>query len=97
MGSSRIRQLLINYISDPCRIEENIGEFDDSLQIHHSFSLQLLIVSDIAIEAGLKFAKVYFAKCILASNSPKFCPAKVSVYTVFNYSSIMLAVSPLVL
>ena len=36
----------------------------------------------IDIEAGLKFAKVFFAKYNLASNSPKFSPAKIFRYTV---------------
>ena len=33
---------------------------------------QLLVASDIAIEAGLEFVKVYFARCNLACYSPKF-------------------------
>ena len=32
-----------------------------------------------------EFAKVYSAKCILSSNSPKFAPAKVSLYTVIIF------------
>ena len=32
----------------------------------------------------LEFAKVYFAKCNLAGYSPKFTPAKVSLYTVLQ-------------
>ena len=32
-----------------------------------------------------EFAKVYSAKCILSSNSPKFAPAKVSLYTVYIF------------
>jgi len=32
---------------------------------------------------GLKFAKVFFAKCNLVDYSPKFSPAKILHYTVF--------------
>ena len=38
----------------------------------------------IIIHRNHKFAKVYSAKCILSSNSPKFATAKVSLYTVFE-------------
>ena len=41
----------------------------------------------------LEFAKVYFAKCNLAGYSPKFTPAKVSLYTVYV---IMGHLTPLV-
>ena len=34
------------------------------------------------IHGNHKFAKVYSAKCILSSNSPKFVTAKVSLYEV---------------
>ena len=58
---------------------ENFGEFGDLLRIRQSFIRQLL---EKAIEAGLKFAKVFFAKYNLACNSPKFSPAKIFRYTV---------------
>jgi len=44
---------------------------------------QLLVISEKATEAGLKSAKVFFAKCNLACNSPKFSPAKIFHCTVF--------------
>jgi len=53
------------------RIAENFGgkklcgKFGDLLR-------QLLVISEKAIEAGLKSVKVFFAKCNLACNSPKF-------------------------
>ena len=40
------------------------------------------VVSEIAIEAGLKFAKVCFANCNLACNLPNFSPTKVFIYPV---------------
>ena len=49
---------------------ENFGEFGDLLQIRQSFICQLLVISEKAIEAGLKSAKVFFTKCNLACNSP---------------------------
>jgi len=56
-----------------------MGEnFGDLLQIRQSFIRQLLVMSEKAIEAGLKFAKIFFAKCNLACYSPKFFPAKFS-------------------
>ena len=61
---------------------ENFGEFGDLLWIRQSFIRQLLVISEKAIEAGVKFAKVFFAKCNLACNSPKFSPAKIFRYTV---------------
>ena len=61
---------------------ENFGEFGDLLWIRQSFIRQLLVISEKAIEAGVKFAKVLFAKCNLACNSPKFSPAKIFRYTV---------------
>ena len=61
---------------------ENFGEFGDLLRIRQSFIRQLLVISEKAIEAGLKFAKVFFAKYNLASNSQKFSPAKIFRYTV---------------
>jgi len=54
---------------------ENFGEFGDLLRIRQSFIRQLLVVSEKAIEAGLKSAKVFFAKCNLACSSLKFSPA----------------------
>jgi len=61
---------------------ENFGEFGDLLRIRQSFICQLLVISEKAIEAGLKFAKVFSAKYNLACNSPKFSPAKIFRYTV---------------
>ena len=56
------------------------GEFCNLLQIRQrSFIHQLLMASKIAIEAGLKFAKVYFVNCNLACDLPSFSPAKVSL------------------
>ena len=37
-----------------------------------------------SIHGNHKFAKVYFAKCILSSNLPKFSTTKVSLYTVYD-------------
>jgi len=45
---------------------ENFGEFGDLLQIYQSFTHQLLVIFEKAIGAGLKFAKIFFAKCNLA-------------------------------
>ena len=41
---------------------ENFGEFGNLLRICQSFICQLLAIFEKAIEAGLKFAKVFFAK-----------------------------------
>ena len=43
------------------------------------------VILILSIHGNHKFAKVYSAKCILSSNSPKFATAKVSLYTVANY------------
>ena len=40
------------------RLEGNFREFGNLLRIRQTFTHQLLLASDIAIEAGLKFAKV---------------------------------------
>jgi len=61
---------------------ENFGEFGNLLQICQSFIRQLLVTSEKAMEAGLKSTKVFFTKCNLACNSPKFSPAKIFCYTV---------------
>jgi len=61
---------------------KNFGEFGDLLRIRQSFIRQLLVKSEKAIEAGLKSTKVFFAKCNLACNSPKFSSAKIFRYTV---------------
>jgi len=61
---------------------ENFNEFGDLLRIRQSFIRQLLGLSEKAIKAGFKSAKVFFAKCNLACNSPKFSPAKNFRYTV---------------
>ena len=63
-------------------VGENFGEFGDLQRIRQSFIRQLLVISEKAIEAELKFAKVFFAKCSLACNSPKFSPDKIFHYTV---------------
>ena len=57
-------------------VGENVGEFGDLLRIRQSFICQLLVISEKAIGAGLKFVKVFFAKCNLASNSKSFLPPK---------------------
>jgi len=65
--------------------EENFGKFVDLLQICQSFIHQLLVIPEKAMEAGLKFAKVFFAKCNSACYSPIFFPAKFLLYgTSFN-------------
>ena len=69
---------------------ENFGEFGDLLWIRQSFIRQLLVLSEKAIEAGLKFAKVFFAKYNLASNSPKFSPAKIFRYTVIYICFVVI-------
>ena len=61
---------------------ENFGEFGDSVRVCQNFIHQLLVVSEKAIGAGHKFAKVFFAKCNLASYLMKFSPAKILRYTV---------------
>jgi len=61
---------------------EKFGEFGDLLRIRQSFIRQLLVISEKAIEAELKFAKVFFVKCNLACNSPKFSPVKIFHHTV---------------
>ena len=63
---------------------ENFGEFGDLLQIRPSFIRQLLVISEKAIGAGLKFAKVFFAKCSLASYSPKFSLTKISAVRYYH-------------
>ena len=51
-------KLIIPY-SGKFWVGENLGEFGDLLRICQSFTHQLLIASEIAIEAGLKSAKVF--------------------------------------
>jgi len=68
---------------------ENFGEFGDLLRICQSFIHQLLVMSEKAIEAGLIFAKIFFTKCHLACNSPKFSPAKIFRYTVLQHCSYL--------
>ena len=63
---------------------KNFGEFGDLLRIRQSFICQLLVISEKAIEAGPKSAKVFFAKCNLACNLPKFSPVKIFRYTVLG-------------
>jgi len=65
---------------------ENFGEFGDLLRICQSFIHKLL---EKAIEAGLKSAKILFAKCNLACNLPKFSPAKIFRYTVGGESILL--------
>ena len=69
---------------------ENFGEFGNLLRIRQSFICQLLVISEKAIEAGLKFTKVFSAKYNLACNSPKFSPAKIFRYTVFHFWRLSL-------
>ena len=59
-----------------CSIKGNFGKFGDSLRIPHSFTHQLLVASEITIDAGLRFAKVYFIEIQLACNLPNFPPPK---------------------
>ena len=73
---------------------ENFGEFGDLLRIRQSFIRQFLVMSEKAIEAGLKFAKVFFAKYNLACNSPKFSPAKIFCYTVGTLLHILCVQNP---
>ena len=40
------------------------------------------VILILSVHGNHKFAKVYSAKCILTSNSPKFATAKVSLYMV---------------
>jgi len=61
------------------------GNFCDSLQ---SFICQLLVVSEKAIGAGLKFARVFFTKLNLACYSPKF-PPTIWYMVVSSHMSIM--------
>ena len=68
---------------------KNFGEFCDLLRICQSFIHQLLVIPEKATEAGLKSAKVFFAKCNLACNSPKFSPAKIFHYTVGGESILL--------
>ena len=74
-------------------VGENFGEFGDLLRIRQSFICQLLVISEKAIEAGPKSAKVFFAKCNLVCNSPKFSPAKIFHYTVFRCHNNMRTTS----
>ena len=74
---------------------EKFGQFGNLLRICQSFIRQLLVISEKAIEAGLKFAKVFFAKCNLACNSPKFLPPKFSAiryYSILEISSYLFSV-----
>ena len=61
---------------------ENFGEFGGSLQILHK--CQMLVATELAIEAGLNFAKVYFANCNSAYNLPKFSPTNIPSIWWFN-------------
>lgn len=45
-------------------------QIGNQLWICQSFTCHLLVASKLAIEAGLKFAKVYFTNCNLASDLP---------------------------
>ena len=53
-------------------MRENLGEFGSLLQIRQIFTRQLLVASEIAIEAAVKFAKVYLATYYFPCTSPKF-------------------------
>jgi len=74
------------------RIAENFGrdklancKFGDLLRICQSFIRQLLVISEKAIEARLKFAKIFFTKCNLGCYSPKFSHTKIFCYTAYIY------------
>ena len=77
--------------------EENFGKFGDLLRICQSFIHHLLVISEKAIEAGVKFAKVFFAKCTLACNSPKFSPTKIFHYVPMPFNANKGFVPPLAL
>ena len=62
-------------------MEENFGKFGNLLRICQSFIRQLLVISE-KLGAGLKFVKVFFAKCSLPSYLPKLSPAKIFHYMV---------------
>ena len=75
---------------------ENFGKFGDTnlanlvIRICQSFTRQLLVAYEIVIEAGLKFAKVYFANCNLPCNSPNSPPPpspKSSLYMLYYGSN----------
>ena len=67
---------------------ENFGEFGDLLRIRQSFIRQLLVISEKAIEAGPKSAKVFFAKCNLVCNSPK---PKFLLYGIVDCMTIVIS------
>ena len=70
---------------------ENFGEFGNLIRIRQSFIRQLLVIPEKAIEAGLKSAKFFFAKCNLACNSPKFSPTKIFCYAVLYFSACKIS------
>jgi len=57
-------------------VGENFGEFGDLLQIRQSFIPQLLVISEKAIEAELKFAKVFSHQNFLLYGICIFVPYK---------------------
>lgn len=59
----------------------NFDKFGDSLQICQNFTCQLLVIFEKAIEVGLKFTNVDFAKCNIVCDFPKFSAAEISFYT----------------
>ena len=65
------------------RTAENFGRGKLRRFARNSPNCQLFVISEKAIEAGLKSTKVFLAKCNFACNSPKFFPAQVFCYTVF--------------
>jgi len=74
----------------------NFGKLGDSLQICQSFTHQLLIASQIAIEAGLKFAKFISQTAISLTihqnfpcqSFPLYSRVIASEYCIFMYTSI---------
>ena len=62
---SSIEEQLLTYT-----VEGNFGKgnFGHLLWVHQISTHQLFVASEIAIDSGLKFAKVYFTKCNLACN-----------------------------
>ena len=77
---NKTRALVWGQETSTCSVESNcssIYHVEGNLGIcykicHQSFTCQLFVATEMAIEAGLEFAKVYFANCTLTCNSPKF-------------------------
>ena len=69
-----------NFSKLAIQIATNLPKFN--VPITHSAQISIFI----AISIELNFTKVYFAICNLACYLPKFSPAKVSLYTVVQFS-----------